>query len=85
VVPRAHLSRASSRLQAAELAGNEFVGPPLGGLLVGISAALVLAVPAATWWLAVLALLLLSGPFGASRSAGAVRATFVADVCEGLR
>jgi hypothetical protein len=36
VVPREQLSRANGRLQAAELTANEFVGPPLGGVLVAI-------------------------------------------------
>ncbi|WP_298460153.1 MFS transporter [uncultured Cellulomonas sp.] len=84
VVPPAQLSRGNSRLQAAELAANEFVGPPLGGLLVGVGAALALAVPAATWALAVLALVVLPGTFRARRPPGAGRTTLRAEIDEGL-
>ena len=41
LVPRELLSRANSRLYAVEMAANELVGPPLGGLLVAA------AIPAA--------------------------------------
>ena len=46
VVPRQRLSRANGRLQAAELAANEFVGPPLGGVLVATGIAAAFAAPA---------------------------------------
>ena len=36
VVNRERLSRANSRLYAVELTANQFIGPPLGGLLVGV-------------------------------------------------
>jgi MFS family permease len=35
LVSRDDLTRANSRLYAVELVANEFIGPPLGGLLVG--------------------------------------------------
>src|SRR5689334_679327 len=43
VVPRERLSRANGRLYAAELAANQFVGPPLGGVLVSAGVALAFA------------------------------------------
>jgi MFS family permease len=47
VVPRDRLPRANGRLIAAELTANEFVGPPLGGLLVAAGVAAAFATPAA--------------------------------------
>src|SRR5829696_5031636 len=82
VVPRDRLPRANGRLLAAELTANEFVGPPLGGLLVSAGAALAFGAPAALWVLALLALLLLRGRFRAERDR---RASLRTDIAEGLR
>jgi MFS family permease len=82
VVPRDRLPRANGRLIAAELTANEFVGPPLGGLLVAAGIALAFATPAALWAAAVGALLLLRGGFAVPRREPT---TLRADVVEGLR
>jgi MFS family permease len=82
VVPRDRLPRANGRLIAAELTANEFVGPPLGGLLVAAGIAVAFATPAALWAAAVGALLLLRGGFAVPR---AEPTTLRADVAEGLR
>jgi MFS family permease len=82
IVPRDRLPRANGRLIAAELTANEFVGPPLGGLLVAAGVAAAFATPAALWAAAVGALLLLRGGFSVSRR---VPTTLRADVAEGLR
>jgi MFS family permease len=82
VVPRDRLPRANGRLIAAELTANEFVGPPLGGLLVAAGVAAAFATPAALWAAAVGALLLLRGSFAVPR---AEPTTLRADVAEGLR
>jgi MFS family permease len=82
VVPRDRLPRANGRLIAAELTANEFVGPPLGGLLVAAGIALAFATPAALWAAAVGALLLLRGGFSVPRGE---RTSLRADVAEGLR
>ncbi len=82
VVPRNRLSRANGRLQAAELTANEFIGPPLGGLLVAIGVAVALAAPAALWAVAIGVLLLVRGQFRVAREQ---RTTMRADVAEGLR
>jgi MFS family permease len=82
VVPRDRLPRANGRLIAAELTANEFVGPPLGGLLVAAGLAAALATPAALWVAAVGALLLLRGSFAVPRTEPT---TLRADVAEGLR
>jgi MFS family permease len=82
VVSRDRLPRANGRLIAAELTANEFVGPPLGGLLVAAGVAAAFATPAALWAAAVGALLLLRGGFSVPREAPT---TLRADVAEGLR
>ena len=82
VVPRDRLPRANGRLIAAELTANEFVGPPLGGLLVAAGTAAAFATPAALWAAAVGAQLLLRGGFAVPR---AEPTTLRADVAEGLR
>jgi MFS family permease len=81
VVPRDRLPRANGRLIAAELTANEFVGPPLGGLLVAAGVALAFATPAALWAAAVGAMLLLRGGFSVPRREPT---TLRADVAEGL-
>jgi MFS family permease len=82
VVPRDRLPRANGRLLAAELTANEFVGPPLGGLLVGAGVAAAFATPAGLWAAAIGALLLLRGGFSVPREKST---TLRADVAEGLR
>jgi Transmembrane secretion effector len=82
VVPRDRLPRANGRLIAAELTANEFVGPPLGGLLVAAGIAAAFATPAALWVAAVGVLLLLRGGFSVPRGDPT---TVRADVAEGLR
>jgi MFS family permease len=82
VVPRDRLPRANGRLIAAELTANEFVGPPLGGLLVAAGVAAAFATPAVLWAAAVGALLLLRGSFAVPRQEPT---TLRSDVAEGLR
>jgi MFS family permease len=82
LVPRDRLPRANGRLIAAELTANEFVGPPLGGLLVAAGIAAAFATPAALWAAAVGVLLLLRGGFAVPREEPT---TLRADVAEGLR
>lgn len=82
IVRRDQLSQANGRLYAAELTANEFVGPPLAGLLVGLSAVAAFAAPAALWAIAVAALLLVPGRFRVDR---AQKTTMRAEIAEGLR
>lgn len=83
VVERDRLSRANGRLYAVELAMNQFVGPPLGGLLAGISIALAFAGSALAFAVAGLALTLLVGSF--RPVAVGPKADVVTDIREGLR
>lgn len=52
VVSPAQLQRANSRLVATETVGNNFLGAPLAGVLVGAGSAVTLAVPAVAYALA---------------------------------
>lgn len=63
LVSRGELSRANGRLFAVELTMNEFVGRPLGGLIVGVTAAGALGSTAAAYALGALTLILIAGSF----------------------
>ena len=82
LVHRDQLSRANGRLYAVELTANQFVGPPLGGLLVAFGVVAGLAVPAALWLAAVGGLLLVPGAFKFEREQ---KTTLRFDIGEGLR
>ena len=83
VVDRDDLSKANGRLYAVEMVMNQFVGPPLGGLLAGLAIAAAFAGSAVAFLLAAVALVLLRGSFRPER---ADRGTsVVADIREGLR
>ena len=82
IVDRDQLSRANGRLYAVELTANQFIGPPLGGLLVAISVVAGLAVPAALWLAAVGVLLLVPGAYRIQREQST---TLRFDIGEGLR
>lgn len=84
LVPDALLERANSRLVAGEVAGNEFVGPLVGGLLFGVGAALPFVANSAALALAVLLLLSLPATvLGLQRPSG--EAVAPAGVPAGLR
>lgn len=83
VVHRQQLATANGRLYAVELVMNQFVGPPLGGLLIGLSVPLVLASSIAGYALAALGLTMLVGSFRPQRSGPPTRLT--SDIAEGLR
>ncbi|QAY69872.1 MFS transporter [Xylanimonas protaetiae] len=83
VVRRPDLPRANARLYGVEMVANQFAGPPLGGLLVGVAAALALGAPAALWALAVVALASVRGEFRVARTGPTT--TVRADIGEGLR
>ena len=83
IVARDDLSKANGRLYAVELLMNQFVGPPLGGLLAGIAIALAFAGSALAFAFAALALALLTGAFKPERAEG--KTGILADIREGLR
>ena len=77
------LSAANGRLYAIELTANQFVGPPLGGLIAGISLAGALGGSAVAYALAAGVLTLLAGHFRPVRESGPTRMR--ADIAEGVR
>lgn len=81
LVRRDQLSRGNARLYAVELTANQFVGPPLAGLLAAAGVAIAFTVPAALWTVAVVALLLVRGRFRIPRDH---RSTLRSDIAEGL-
>ena len=83
LVPRELLGRANGRLYAVEVVTNQFVGPPLGGLLVAISVPLALGGSVAAYALAVVGLVMLRGSFRPQRTGPTT--SILGDVREGLR
>jgi MFS family permease len=77
------LSRANSRQYAVELTANQFVGPPLGGLLAAVALAGALSASAVGYGLAAIALTLLTGRFRPTRSSARTRMR--TDIAEGVR
>jgi MFS family permease len=65
LVPPQELQKANARLFGVVTVTNEFVGPPLGGILVGVSFALAFGVSAGLYALAAVALLWMTGRFRA--------------------
>jgi MFS family permease len=83
IVTRAQLSVANGRLYAVEIVMNQFVGPPLGGLLVAISVPLALAGSTLAYGLAAVGLAVMVGSF---RPASDIpRASMVSEIREGMR
>ncbi|MEV1116100.1 MFS transporter [Actinosynnema sp. NPDC049800] len=82
LVDRDRLPRANARLFAVELTANEFVGPPVAGLLVAAGAVAAFAAPAALWLVALAVLWSVRGTFKIHREH---RTTLRADIAEGLR
>ncbi|HEX7136125.1 MAG TPA: MFS transporter [Iamia sp.] len=83
VVERAELGRANGRLAALEHGAQQFVGPPVVGLLVAVGAGAAFAGTAALWAVAVVPLWCLRGRFRPvrARSSSTVRA----EIGQGLR
>jgi MFS family permease len=82
IVDRDRLSRANGRLFAAELTMNQFVGPPLGGLLAGLALVFAFVGSALAFALGAIALSLLVGTF--RPVARTTEATIVQEIREGL-
>lgn len=83
IVRPEQLSRANGRLYAAEMVMNQFVGPPLGGVLVGISIPLALGGSALGFAIAAIGLTLIAGSFRAVREGPPTR--IAQDIRDGLR
>jgi len=83
IVERDRLATANGRLYGVELVMNQFIGPPLGGLLIAVSIPVALGVSVAGYALAAVGLTLLVGTFRPVRSGPPTR--LIADIGEGLR
>jgi MFS family permease len=83
VVPHERLESANSRMQGVEVVSNYFIGPPLGGLLVGLSAALAFVTGSVLYLAASVGVLMVPGRFRPQRATPAV--SIWADIAEGLR
>lgn len=83
VVEKDQLALANGRLYGVELIMNQFVGPPLGGLLIALSVPLALGSSLLGYALAAVGLALVVGSFRARREGPPTRLT--TDIAEGLR
>jgi MFS family permease len=66
LVPEDRLERANGNLWGAETVTNQFVGPPLGGLLIAIGLAVPFALDAASFGLSAFLILAITGSYRAS-------------------
>ncbi len=67
IVPKAYLERANARLVGVQTVTNQFIGPPLGGMLVAVSTTLAIAVSGGLYLLAVVTLWSVTGAFRPNR------------------
>ncbi|MEO1062368.1 MAG: MFS transporter [Actinomycetota bacterium] len=80
------LPKANGRLFSAETITNNFVGPPLGGLLVAVAASVPFWIDAASFLAASALIASIPGSFRAARSdGGAERRSLRAEIAEGVR
>lgn len=86
-VDRDALELANSRLYAAEVVTNQFVGPPLGAFLFATAAAAPFLLDAGSFGIAAVVVLGLRGSFRPDRTTGvdAAPPSIRADIAEGLR
>jgi MFS family permease len=63
VVPRSRLESAFAKLTATETVANEFIGPPLGGLLAAVGFALAVGASGVGYFIALLALAVMTGGY----------------------
>jgi len=82
IVGGEQLTRANSRLFAVELGANQFIGPPLGGVLITLGAGVAVGSPALLWIAAGLLLLRLPAVARPPRTPGS---TLRSEIGEGLR
>jgi MFS family permease len=84
IVSKDALSRANARLMGARTVANQFVGPPLGGWLYAVSAAVPFLSGAAGLAIAATLLSWLRGPFPARHHSSATLAGIRTDIAEGI-
>jgi MFS family permease len=88
LVRRDQLETANGRLYGVEIMGNQFVGPPVGGFLFGIAAALPILIDAGTYAISALLILAIPGTYAARRAQPAgeeIKRRMRDEIGEGLR
>jgi MFS family permease len=86
LVDRSLLEKANGRLWGAEMVMNSFVGPPLGGVLIGVAFALPFFANAATFGVSAILIASLAGSFQARADTATDRPrSFRAELVEGVR
>ena len=85
VVPREELPRANARLSGTLIVANNFVGPPLGGLLFAAALALPFLLGAGGLAAAAVLVVALRGSFRAERPEGVPPGSLHGDIAEGVR
>jgi len=89
IVGKSHLEKANGNLWGAEMVANQFVGPPIGSILLGIGFAIPFFVTGAGFALAALLILTIKGEFRPKRAPTEVsvekrRGEFVGDIKRGF-
>ncbi|MEU1721148.1 MFS transporter [Nonomuraea sp. NPDC005692] len=84
-VSKDDLTRANARIVGVQTVGNDFVGAPLAGLLVGLLPAALFGAPALLYAAAALLLTGMAGSFRAAPAASGPRRPLRADIGEALR
>lgn len=82
IMGKQDLEQANAKLVGVTTVSNEFVGPPLGGMLAGASLALAFAASSALYLAAAVAIVLMTGVF---RPAARPTARVLTDIVGGLR
>lgn len=83
IVKKDQLERANGTLFGVEVVANQFVGPPLGGLLLAIGLATPFFLDAGTFAVSAALVFLISGDFGTDKPSE--RLTLRSEITEGLR
>ena len=80
-----HLERANGRLYSAELVANQFVGPPLAGLLLAVGFALPFVVDAGTFAASAVLVFSIAVSGKPARADAGTRPQWRAEIAEGFR
>lgn len=85
IVRKDRLEKANGRLWAAEVVVNNFVGPPLAGLLLGLAFALPFFINAGTFGIAAALVFMLAGQFAPKGKVSSGRINWKTEIGEGVR
>lgn len=85
VVAKDRLEKANGRLWGAEVVVNNFVGPPLAGLLLGLAFALPFFINAGTFGIAAALVFMLAGQFAPKGKVSSGRINWKTEIAEGVR